>query len=196
MFQVSRSSFVERTLMTMLGKSNMCTSSGSSMPFLVTMICFGCSSTGIDRISAATCSSRQASKASQTSQGDGLAHSPTKHARNTRNNSLHQKKQKNNNNNTTQPDTTHTTKTLNLQTNTPKNDNKTPIQHTDGTTHTHPPPPPTSSAVFHLASWPRRFCPAHTLVWMILRNSCPVRGLKMKMAPLMGFVVKLPSNVC
>ena len=46
---------LERTLMTMLGKSNMCTSSGSSMPFLVTMICFGCSSTGIDRISAATC---------------------------------------------------------------------------------------------------------------------------------------------
>lgn len=43
-----------RTLMTMLGKSNMCTSSGSSIPFLVTMICFGCSSTGMDRISAAT----------------------------------------------------------------------------------------------------------------------------------------------
>lgn len=41
--------------MTMLGKSNMWTSSGSSMPFLVTMICFGCSSTGIERISAATC---------------------------------------------------------------------------------------------------------------------------------------------
>lgn len=54
----------------------------------------------------------------------------------------------------------------------------------------------TSSAVFHLASWPRRFCPAQTLVWMILRNSCPVLGLKMKIAPLMGFVVKLPSNVC
>lgn len=33
------------------------------------------------------------------------------------------------------------------------------------------------------------------LVWMILRNSCPERGLKMKMAPLMGFVVRLPSNV-
>lgn len=90
----------------------------------------------------------------------------------------------------------------------------------------------TSSAVFHLASWDRRFWPAHTLqkqvgsadvghrwyaapgcqasvkhaarrqiairaaataaahlVWMILRNSWPVRGLKMKMAPLMGFVV-------
>lgn len=30
---------------------------------------------------------------------------------------------------------------------------------------------------------------------MILRKSCPVRGLKMKMAPLMGLVVKLPSNV-
>lgn len=43
------------TLMTMLGKSSMWTSRGSSIPFLVTMICFGCSSTGIDRISAATC---------------------------------------------------------------------------------------------------------------------------------------------
>ena len=31
---------------------------------------------------------------------------------------------------------------------------------------------------------------------MIFRNSCPVRGLKMKMAPLMGFVVRFPSNVC
>lgn len=29
----------------------------------------------------------------------------------------------------------------------------------------------TSSAVFHLASWPRRFWPAHTLVWMIFKNS-------------------------
>lgn len=42
---------------------------------------------------------------------------------------------------------------------------------------------------------PRRFCPAHTDVWMIFRNSCPVLGLKMKMAPLMGFVVKFPSKV-
>ena len=41
----------------------------------------------------------------------------------------------------------------------------------------------TSSAVFHLASWPRRFWPAQTLVWMILRKSCPDRGLKMKIAP-------------
>lgn len=47
----------------------------------------------------------------------------------------------------------------------------------------------TSSAVFHFASCDRRFWPAHTLVWMILRNSWPVRGLKMKMAPLMGLVV-------
>lgn len=54
----------------------------------------------------------------------------------------------------------------------------------------------TSSAVFHFASCPRRFCPAHTLVWMILRKSCPVLGLKMKMAPLMGLVVRLPSKVC
>ena len=82
------------------------TSSGSSIPLRVTMICFGCSSTGKERISAAT-----------------------------------------------------------------------------------------SSAVFHLASWPRRFWPAHTDVWMILRKSWPVRGLKMKMAPLIGFVVRLPSKV-
>ncbi len=33
------------------------------------------------------------------------------------------------------------------------------------------------------------------LVWMIFRKSCPVRGLKMKIAPLMGLVVRLPSNV-
>ena len=32
----------------------MCTSRGSSIPFLVTMICFGCSSTGMDRMRAAT----------------------------------------------------------------------------------------------------------------------------------------------
>lgn len=32
------------------------TSRGSSMPFLVTMICFGCSSTGRERIRAATSS--------------------------------------------------------------------------------------------------------------------------------------------
>mmetsp|Transcript_59689 Transcript_59689/g.141213 ORF Transcript_59689/g.141213 Transcript_59689/m.141213 type:complete len:220 (+) Transcript_59689:826-1485(+) len=93
-------------LMTMLGKSRRCTSRGSSMPLRVTMICLGCSSSGRERMSAAT-----------------------------------------------------------------------------------------SSAVFHLASWPRRFCPAHTDVWMILRNIWPVRGLKMKMAPLMGLVVRLPSKV-
>jgi len=33
------------------------------------------------------------------------------------------------------------------------------------------------------------------LVWMILRNSCPLLGLKMKIAPLMGLVVRLPSKV-
>ena len=82
------------------------TSRGSNIPFLVTMICFGCSSTGRDRIRAAT-----------------------------------------------------------------------------------------SSAVFHFASCPRRFCPAHTLVWIIFKNSCPVRGLKMKIAPLIGLVVRLPSKV-
>lgn len=43
-------------LMTMLGKSNKCTSSGSNIPFLVTMICLGCSSTGSDLINAATSS--------------------------------------------------------------------------------------------------------------------------------------------
>ncbi|CAN8015574.1 unnamed protein product [Ixodes persulcatus] len=47
-------------LITMLGKSNSVmvqpTSSGSSMPFLVTMICLGCSSTGRERIRAATSS--------------------------------------------------------------------------------------------------------------------------------------------
>lgn len=53
----------------------------------------------------------------------------------------------------------------------------------------------TYSAVFHLASCPSRFCPAHTEVCMILRNSCPVRGLKMKIAPFIGLVVRLPSNV-
>jgi hypothetical protein len=31
---------------------------------------------------------------------------------------------------------------------------------------------------------------------MIFKKSCPVRGLKMKMAPLIGFVVRLPSKVC
>ena len=53
----------------------------------------------------------------------------------------------------------------------------------------------TSSAVFHFASWPKRFCPAQTLVCTILRKSCPVRGLNTKMAPLMGFVVRFPSKV-
>ena len=53
----------------------------------------------------------------------------------------------------------------------------------------------TSSAVFHLANCPRRFCPAHTEVCIIFKKSCPVRGLKIKMAPLIGLVVKLPSNV-
>ena len=71
----------------------------------------------------------------------------------------------------------------------------------------------TSSAVFHFANCPKRFWPAQTLVWMTLRNNCPERGLKIKMAPsevvvsvedktnkkakdvLIGLVVKLPSNV-
>ena len=104
--QAWKGSWSSLPLMTMLGKSRRWTSRGSSMPFLVTMICLGCSSTGRERMRAAT-----------------------------------------------------------------------------------------SSAVFHLANWPRRFCPAHTLVWMILRKSWPVLGLKMKMAPLIGLVVRLPSNV-
>eukprot|EP01139_Manchomonas_bermudensis_P010441 Amastigsp_a340469_15.p4 type:complete len:121 gc:universal Amastigsp_a340469_15:1313-1675(+) len=93
-------------LSTMFGKSSMWISSGSSMPLRVTMICLGCSSTGSERMSAAT-----------------------------------------------------------------------------------------SSAVFHLESCERRRWPAQTEVWMILRNSWPVRGLKMKIAPLIGLVVRLPSKV-
>lgn len=42
---------------------------------------------------------------------------------------------------------------------------------------------------------PKRFCPAQTEVWIIFKNSWPVRGLKIKIAPLMGLVVKLPSKV-
>ena len=53
----------------------------------------------------------------------------------------------------------------------------------------------TYSAVFHFASWPNLFCPAHTLVWIIFKNNWPVLGFKMKMAPLIGLVVKFPSNV-
>jgi hypothetical protein len=41
-------------LMTMLGKSRRWTSRGSNIPFRVTMICLGCSSTGSERIRAAT----------------------------------------------------------------------------------------------------------------------------------------------
>ena len=44
----------------------------------------------------------------------------------------------------------------------------------------------TSSAVFHLANCPSRFCPAQTLVWIIFKNNCPERGLKIKMAPSAG----------
>ena len=53
----------------------------------------------------------------------------------------------------------------------------------------------TSSAVFHLASCPSLFYPAQTEVCMILRNNWPVRGLNIKIAPLMGLVVRLPSKV-
>lgn len=43
-------------LITIFGKSNRCTSKGSSIPFLVTIIYFGCSSTGRHLIKAATSS--------------------------------------------------------------------------------------------------------------------------------------------
>lgn len=93
-------------LITMLGKSSKWTSKGSNIALRVTIICRGCSSTGNERIKAAT-----------------------------------------------------------------------------------------SSAVFHLANWPRRFWPAQTDVWIIFKNNWPVRGLKIKIAPLIGLVVKFPSNV-
>ncbi len=47
-------------------------------------------------------------------------------------------------------------------------------------------------AVFHFANCPNLFCPAHTLVWITLRNSWPVLGFRMKIAPLIGLVVRLP----
>ena len=53
----------------------------------------------------------------------------------------------------------------------------------------------TSSAAFHLDNCPSLFCPFHTEVWIIFKNNWPVFGLKIKIAPLTGFVVKFPSNV-
>ena len=53
----------------------------------------------------------------------------------------------------------------------------------------------TSSAVFHLANYPKRFYPAQTLVWMIFKNKCPDLGLNIKIAPLIGLVVRFPSKV-
>lgn len=50
----------------------------------------------------------------------------------------------------------------------------------------------TSSAVFHLANCPNLFCPAQTLVCITFKNSCPVLGLKVNTAPLIGLVVKFP----
>ena len=32
-------------------------------------------------------------------------------------------------------------------------------------------------------------------MWIIFRKSCPDFGLKIKMAPLIGFVVRFPSKV-
>ena len=43
-------------LITIFGKSNKCYSYGSSIPFLITIICLGCSSIGQDLIKAATSS--------------------------------------------------------------------------------------------------------------------------------------------
>ena len=54
--QAWKGSWSSLPLMTMLGKSKRWTSKGSNIPFLVTMICFGCSSTGSDLIRAATSS--------------------------------------------------------------------------------------------------------------------------------------------
>lgn len=54
--QAWKGSCSSEPLITMLGKSRRWTSSGSNIPFLVTMICFGCSSTGNERINAATSS--------------------------------------------------------------------------------------------------------------------------------------------
>ena len=53
----------------------------------------------------------------------------------------------------------------------------------------------TSSAVLNLASCVRRFCPAHTEVWITFRKSWPVRGLMIATKPFMGLVVVLPSKV-
>ena len=54
--QAWKGSWSSLPLITMLGKSRRWTSKGSNMPFLVTMICLGCSSTGSDLINAATSS--------------------------------------------------------------------------------------------------------------------------------------------
>lgn len=54
--QAWKGSWSSLPLMTMLGKSSRWTSRGSSIPFRVTMICLGCSSTGRERIRAATSS--------------------------------------------------------------------------------------------------------------------------------------------
>lgn len=109
-------------LMTILGKSNKWTSRGSNIPFLVTIICLGCSSTGSDLINAATSSA--------------VFHLASYH------------------------------------------DNSDVIRIT-----------------WYTLTWPNLFCPAHTDVWMIFKNSWPVRGLNTKIAPLIGLVVRLPSNV-
>ncbi|KAH3658836.1 hypothetical protein OGATHE_006562 [Ogataea polymorpha] len=89
-----------------LGKSSMCTSKGSWMPFLVMMSCLGCSSRGSERTRAAT-----------------------------------------------------------------------------------------SSADFHLDSCVRLFWPWNAELWMILRNSWPVLGFRMKSAPLRHLTAVLPSKV-
>ena len=126
--------------MTMLGKSSKWTSRGSNIPFLVTMICLGCSSTGNDLINAATSSA--------------VFHLA--------------------NYNDVIKITWYNHDVIKI---TGYNSDVIRI-----TWH-------------YILTWPNLFWPAHTEVWMIFKNSWPVRGLNTKIAPLMGLVVRLPSNV-
>ena len=53
----------------------------------------------------------------------------------------------------------------------------------------------TSSAVFHLASWPNLFYPAQVEVCIIFKYNYPFLGLNINIAPFIGFVVRFPSKV-
>lgn len=169
--------------MTMLGKSSRCTSRGSSMPFRVTITRLGCSSTGSERTSAATCAAVHNEAASTALHGLSGARAKSFFwvqltGNCTQQGPKHERPSWNN-----QPDAGAATNNGHTQT-----VHQQPAART--VTGAAPQRQPTSSAVFHLASWLRRFWPAHTLVWMILRKSWPERGLKMKMAPLMGLVLR------